>query len=610
MKADARPDDLPKALAPLIALPHWVIWRWETTKGGKRTKVPYQAARPNGKATSTDPRTWSDFANAAAAGKNADGIGFCLLNSGYGAFDIDDCRDPASGAIDPWAEKLVARAGSYAEVTVLGTGLRIIGRATGSKIHRKQAVTDGVTLETYRGAERYIVMTGDVLPGSPAVLADLDEIMDAVVAELDTGVKHEGTTHNEEIELDWAEVEKHAGWLNNEADLPSDFNTKGKMIVAHIGPIKDLNLDLKQAGLIEKTYNSWSAVSLALAAIFKADGRFTLERIAAALMCDLECNKHVTKLKDAPKRRAVARLLSRSHEPPAKRVARLLNWRECRANGAPVPSMHNARLAITALGIDCSYDTFHKKILFGFRGDNVQHELQSILGEVTDNGIICLRQIMSDRFGVDLEDKATRDAVKSLALGHCFDPVRDMLDKAEADYDGVERLDKMAVTYFNCDDTPLNRAIVRKTMIAAVRRVRKPGCKFDTITVMESDEGWNKSSAWRVIAGDENFSDASILAHGAREVQEQLSEVWIHENADLAGMRKAEVESVKAFASRQSDDARPAYGHFLVKQKRHSIEVATTNSDEYLQSQTGNRRFWPLTVRKMIDLDLLRRPRL
>ena len=52
--------------------------------------------------------------------------------------------------------------------------------------------------------------------------------MDAVVAELDTGVKHEGTTHNEEIELDWAEVEKHAGWLNNEADLPATSTPKAK----------------------------------------------------------------------------------------------------------------------------------------------------------------------------------------------------------------------------------------------------------------------------------------------------------------------------------------------------------------------------------------------
>jgi hypothetical protein len=83
------------------------------------------------------------------------------------------------------------------EVTVSGTGLRIIGRATGCKIHRKQAVTNFLALEAYRRAERYIVITGDVLPGSPAVLADLDEIMDAVVAELDAGVKHEDPAHHE-----------------------------------------------------------------------------------------------------------------------------------------------------------------------------------------------------------------------------------------------------------------------------------------------------------------------------------------------------------------------------------------------------------------------------
>ena len=106
-------------------------------------------------------------------------------------------------------------------------------------------------------------------------------------------------------------------------------------------------------------------------------------------------------------------------------------------------------------------------------------------------------------------------------------------------------------------------------MIAAVRRARDPGCKFDTITVMESPEGWNKSTAWRVLAGNDNFSDESILGRSSREVQEQLSGVWIHENADLAGMRKAEVEHVKAFASRQFDRARPAYGHYVVNQPRH-----------------------------------------
>lgn len=182
---------LPEALAPLVALPHWVIWRWEQDKKGNPTKVPYQPARPNKKASSTNPKTWSDCATAVAAAKAADGIGFCLLDSEYGAFDIDDCRNEVSGALAPWAQEFVTRAGSYTEVTVSGTGLRIIGRATGPKVHRKQAVANGITLETYRKAERYIVMTGNALPGAPMVLADLDAIMDAIVAELDGANRHE-----------------------------------------------------------------------------------------------------------------------------------------------------------------------------------------------------------------------------------------------------------------------------------------------------------------------------------------------------------------------------------------------------------------------------------
>jgi predicted P-loop ATPase len=291
-------------------------------------------------------------------------------------------------------------------------------------------------------------------------------------------------------------------------------------------------------------------------------------------------------------------------------IAAELPWRETTAKGFPIPSMHNARLAITELDIECSYDTFHNTLLIGFKGDQVRHELQSIVGEVSDNTIIMLRQIMSDRFLLDFKEQNTRDAVISLALEHCFDPVRDLIDKAQAEWDGVKRLDRMAVDYFNCEDTPLNRAFGRKMMIALVHRPRVPGCKFDNIVVLESDEGWNKSSAFNVLAGDDNFSDESILGKHSREVQEQLAAIWIYESADLAGMHKAEVETVKTFASRRFDIARPAYGRIVKKQPRHSIEVGTTNNEEYLQSQTGNRRFWTMKVLKSIDLDKLQRDRL
>lgn len=410
--------------------------------------------------------------------------------------------------------------------------------------------------------------------------------------------------------IDWAKVEQHIGWLKSAADLPADFSVKGKAIVGHAGNLKDLNFDLQHAGTLVKPYQSWSEVSLALAAILKSDGRYSNEQIAAALLCDLECNQHIKN--QSNKRRAIERLILRSHAPPPGKVQRadMPNWREQREDGSPLPSLHNARLAITALGIECSYDMFHNKLLFGFKDDTTRHALEQFLGEVTDNGIIALRRMMSDTFGVDFHDKYTRDAIISLAIDHCFDPVVDMLAQAEAGWDGVERLDHMATEYFNAEDTPLNRAFVLKTMIAAVARARVPGIKKDEILVLESEEGFNKSTAWRVLAGDENFSDESIIGKNSREVQEQLAEVWVHENADLAGMKKAEVETVKAYASRMVDIARPAYGHFPKKQKRHSIEVGTTNSDRYLQSQTGNRRFWPLRVLKAINIEKLKRDRL
>jgi hypothetical protein len=264
--------------------------------------------------------------------------------------------------------------------------------------------------------------------------------------------------------IDWSKAAEHAGWLKTAADLPIYFNAKGRIIVAHEGNLKDLNIDLKQAGLVEKPYGSWSDVSFALAAIFKADGRFAWEQIAAALLCNLDCNQHVTKQSDEGKRRrAVERLLTRSFETTHNRVARALNWRECHANGAPKPSMHNARLAITALGIEGSYDTFHNKMLFGYKNEETRHVVESALGnEVNDNGIIALRQLLSDRFGFDLTDKHVRDAVISLALERCFDPIANMLDEAERDWDGVARLDRMAADYFNCEDTPLNAACVRR----------------------------------------------------------------------------------------------------------------------------------------------------
>src|SRR5262245_31390270 len=96
-----QPSSLPAALQPLTAMRRWVVWRWVAVNGGKRTKVPYQAAHPTRNARTDDPDTWGDYgvAVAAVAAQQAAGIGFVLTGSAYCAFDVDNCRDPDTGEI-------------------------------------------------------------------------------------------------------------------------------------------------------------------------------------------------------------------------------------------------------------------------------------------------------------------------------------------------------------------------------------------------------------------------------------------------------------------------------------------------------------------------------
>src|SRR5262245_34028023 len=191
-------------------------------------------------------------------------------------------------------------------------------------------------------------------------------------------------------------------------------------------------------------------------------------------------------------------------------------------------------------------------------------------------------------------------------MENTFDPVLDYLGSLE--WDGLSRVDDWLVRYCGAQDTPFNRAVGRKVLIAAVRRVKEPGCKFDYILVLEGDQGVGKSTALKILAREENFSDAEILGVDKREQQEAVQGVWIYEVAELDGLSKSEVTRVKVFLSKTVDSARPAYGRARVDRNRRCIFVATTNESTYLRDTTGNRRFWIVPVGK-IDLVGLARDR-
>ena len=189
-----------------------------------------------------------------------------------------------------------------------------------------------------------------------------------------------------------------------------------------------------------------------------------------------------------------------------------------------------------------------------------------------------------------------------------FHPIQDYVKSIE--WDGVPRIDTLLIDYFGADDNAYTRSAIRKMLCAAVARIFEPGIKFDLVLILSGPQGTYKSTFIKKL-GMEWFSDTFTTVQG-KEAFEQIQGAWIIEIAELAGLRKAEVETIKHFVSKRDDSFRPAYGRVVETYKRQCVFFGTTNSKDFLRDATGNRRFLPVDVHAeqatksvMIDLTQL-----
>jgi putative DNA primase/helicase len=176
-----------------------------------------------------------------------------------------------------------------------------------------------------------------------------------------------------------------------------------------------------------------------------------------------------------------------------------------------------------------------------------------------------------------------------------FHPVRDWL--ATLKWDGIHTLDNWLTLAFGCPKDDYHAAVGAKALIAAVRRVRQPGCKFDCMLILEGDQGIGKSTACRTLFSDEWYSDYIVEDLGSKDAALALDGVWGLELAEIQQLIRNEVETVRSFLSRGKDHFRPPYGKSYVDRPRQGVLIGTTNADDYLRDTHGNRRFWPAKCR-------------
>ena len=240
-----------------------------------------------------------------------------------------------------------------------------------------------------------------------------------------------------------------------------------------------------------------------------------------------------------------------------------------------------------------------KDIVFNKLADGMEikgtvpwHHPAKFWRDADDAQLICY---VEDHYGT-FSQRNFDIAVTKVADDRSYHPIKQYFESLP-EWDGIKRVDTLFIDYLGAEDNAYIRAVCRKTLCAAYMRVYVPGIKFDNIPVFNGAQGIGKST-FIANLGMEWFSDSLALSDMIdKTAAEKLQGYWIHEIGELAGMKKADLDKVKAFVSRRDDKYRASFGRRVTPHPRQCVFFGTTNSENgYLRDITGNRRFWNVKV--------------
>ena len=317
----------------------------------------------------------------------------------------------------------------------------------------------------------------------------------------------------------------------------------------------------------------------------------------ASLICNQNYRgafAHVLGQKD--QHRAIAQCIKRAKEDLAQEDFKQTTGFDCpggwdRSTGLPKENYLNTLSALDALGLEIRHDVFRSKTIIN--GEAVE----KFAGEISDDQVTMIKHEIAKRFLFHPHVSDMYDAITARSREHMFNPVVDWFDNLK--WDGNPRLDTWMIDYLGADDTSYVRAVSRKTLMASVRRAKRPGCKFDHMPILCGPQDIGKSLCIADLAGwPDLFSDADLLTKSGKEQLESVEGKWFYEIAECDGMDRVALTKIKAFVVRQYDRARKAYGRNRSEVPRTCVFIGSSNEKELFRDPTGERRNWPVGVTK------------
>lgn len=217
--------------------------------------------------------------------------------------------------------------------------------------------------------------------------------------------------------------------------------------------------------------------------------------------------------------------------------------------------------------------------------------------DLDDSGI---RHYLEKVYNITGKDRIN-DAVSMCAFKFRINDVVSYLTGLK--WDGIKRIDTLLADYLGAKDSSYTRAVSRKSLVAAVKRIMEPGCKYDHVPILTGPAGIGKSTFLKKL-GRQWFSESLEVFEG-KEAAEMIQGTWINELGELKGFSKSEINAIKQFITKTEDIYRKPFGRNTQRYPRRCVFFGTSNENEFL----NDRRFWPvdvgITMRiKSIFLDL------
>ena len=272
-------------------------------------------------------------------------------------------------------------------------------------------------------------------------------------------------------------------------------------------------------------------------------------------------------------------------------------------HGKALATLPNLRLALTSprvCGCDIGFDTFKDALMIRPAG-------QDGWREIGDADLVRLRDYLESQHAFKAVGRdLMRDAVLLKADSRRFDSAQLWLEGLS--WDGVQRVDGFLEVYAGAGSSEYHTAVSRYLWSALASRVLDPGCKADMVPILQGAQGAGKSSLVAALApSDETFAEISF-AEPEGDLARKCRGRLVIEIGELKGLHSRDLETIKAYVTRRHETWVPKFKEFACTYPRRSIFIGTTNPDEILSDDTGNRRWLPIRA-GVCDVGALMRDR-